>query len=358
LHLFNYAYFSASEIIPNHTLQGKWNRSLFFISIFQFLQSLPKMRFFEFLLSLHRCFSLASLFFVLMAQVIHGLGNEMESVLDVLRESSDASELFNAGYVNFAELEQASMDHLLPQGYDITESLRNTPMPKLGTSRLGQILTRFYEESMGGTETIDKLNSIKINSIYKTLEGEFDFEAISKKPNRLKVTATNETGTMILAYNGSEGWSKGFNEESPRVVQDPHQLRRLSKDARFNSHLLYPFQKGKAYEYLGVLREADRICHLIRVHTKEQFILDYYIDVETFLEVKLLQIDKLGHFEETELYYSDYKLVEGIPIPYRIETYIAGEWDSLFTAESVELNAGIFNWMFNFSSDDFPKKSF
>ena len=118
---------------------------------------------------------------------------------------------------------------------------------------------------------------------------------------------------MILAYNGAEGWSKKFNEAPPQLVRDAHQLRRLSKDARFFSHLLYPFQKGKAYEYLGVLREADRICHLIRVHTQEQFVLDYYIDVETFLEVKLLQIDKLGHFEETELYYSDYRLVEGIP---------------------------------------------
>ena len=340
----------------NYALQGKWNRGLLFVSIFQFLQSLPKMRFLEFLLSLHRRFSSVCLSFVLIAQVIYGTGNETMSVLDFLSESSDASESFNAGYANFTDLEQASIDRLLPQGYEMTESLRDTPMPKLGKSRLGQILTRFYEESMGGAETIDKLNSIKINSIYKTLGGEFDFEAISKKPNRLKVTATNDTGKMILAYNGSVGWSKKSNEASPRVVRDAHQLRRLSKDARFNSHLLYPFQKGKAYEYLGVLREADRICHLIRVHTQEQFVLDYYIDVETFLEVKLLQIDKLGHFEETELYYSDYKLVEGIPFAFRIETYIAGEWDSLFIAESVELNVGIFNWMFNFASEDFSQK--
>ena len=69
--------------------------------------------------------------------------------LDLLNESSDVSESFNGRYASFADLEQASIDHLLPQGYEMTESLRNTPMPKLGKSRLGQILTRFYEESMG-----------------------------------------------------------------------------------------------------------------------------------------------------------------------------------------------------------------
>ena len=174
------------------------------------------MRFLEFLLSLYRFFSSVCLSFVLIAQVTYAASNETSIVLDLLSESSDASESFNTGYSNFADLEQASIDRLLPQGYEMTESLRNTPMPKLGKSRLGQILTRFYEESMGGADTIDKLNSIKINSIYKTLGGEFDFEAISKKPNRLKVTATNDTGKMILAYNGSVGWSKNFDEASPQ----------------------------------------------------------------------------------------------------------------------------------------------
>ena len=66
----------------NHALQGKWNRGLLFVLLFQFLQSLPKMRFLEFLLSLHRCFSSVCLSFVLIAQVIYGTGNETTSVLD------------------------------------------------------------------------------------------------------------------------------------------------------------------------------------------------------------------------------------------------------------------------------------
>lgn len=289
-----------------------------------------------------------------MAQVVYGVKDETEKP-EVPSDGPVSDEVI-VDNLNFAELEQASVDRLLPPGYEISKSLRNTPMPKLSNSRLGQILTRFYTESMGGSENLDKLNSIRMDSIYKTLDGEFKFESISKKPNKLKVTIANKAGKLVIAYNGSDAWQKDTGSDLPQIIRDEHQLRRLAIDAQFSSHLLYPFQKGKAYEYLGVLRESDRICHLIRVHTQEQFILDYYIDVENFFEVKLLQVDKLGHFKETELYYSDHELVEGIPFAHRIETFVDGEWNSLLNVKSVELNKGLFNWMFDVESGDFPEK--
>lgn len=306
------------------------------------------MHFIAFLKGLHGCFLLVCLLsLVLLVHIMYG--DDGAGIMP-LAPTGPAPQ---ADYLNFADLEEASINQLLPEGFEVTEFLRNTPMPKLSKSRLGQILSRFYEESMGGAKNFAKLNSIRISALCTTLSGEYVHEAISKKPNMLKVKMSNEVGEVVIAYNGTEAWKKMLFTNAPELILNENELRRLAMDAQFTSYLLYPFQKGKAFEYLGVLRESDRICHRIRVHTQEQFVLDYFIDVETFRAIKLLQVDKLGHFGETELYFSDYKLIDGIPFAYRIESFINGEWHSVFQAESIELNVGLFDWMFDLRSEDF-----
>lgn len=312
------------------------------------LQPYLGMHFIGFLKGLHRCFSFLCLpCLVLLVQIMYG---DDGAGLTPFAETDPAPQ---ADYLDFPDLEEASINQLLPEGFEVTEFLRNTPMPKLSKSRLGQILSRFYEESMGGAENFAKLNSVRIIALYNTLNGEYAHEAISKKPNMLKVKISNKAGDMVIAYNGTEAWKKMLLKNTPELILNEHELRRLAVDAEFTSYLLYPFQKGKAFEYLGILRESDRICHRIRVHTQEQFVLDYFIDVETFRAIKLLQVDKLGHFGETELYFSDYRMIEGIPFAYRIESFIKGDWHSVFQAESIELNVGLFDWMFDFRGEDY-----
>ena len=254
---------------------------------------------------------------------------------------------FNTSDIN--SLEQDSLKNLLPEGLELTETLRNTSMPKLKNSRLGQILSRYYNESMGGSDNWNKINSLKVSATYKENSKEYKYDSLARKPNLVKITIDKDEGNYVVAYNGKAGWEKSSNKSDPKEINNKERLRQLSNDSIFMNYLLYPFRKNKSYEYLGVIREAEVICHKIRVHTEADFVMDYYIDVKSYLEVKVVQQDKTSYFEKIELVMSDHKLVEGIYFPFKVETYVEGNFRSVLVIEEVEVNPGIMNWMFDYN---------
>ena len=244
------------------------------------------------------------------------------------------------------DLEKQSIYTLLPDGSELTNKLRNEPIPELKGSILGQILSRFYKESTGGLENWKDVNSVAMSSKYKNAEGEFKHRIIAKKPDFIKVSIYMSNGVYLKSFDGNHGWEKFPTEQKAKLIRDEQSLRRLANDSRFMNHLLYPFKKGKAYEYMGIVRESDSVCHKIRVHTEKHFIMDYFIDVETYLEVKVVQTDSMGYFDRVELNISGHKIIEGMPFPIKVETYINGSWNSEMIMEKIETNVGLVNWMF------------
>lgn len=244
------------------------------------------------------------------------------------------------------DLEKRSINALLPDGSELTNKLRNEPMPELKGSILGQILSRFYEASTGGLENWENVNSVEIISKYKNVEGDFKYRMIAKKPDFIKVSIHKINGVYLKSYDGNKGWEKFPIEQKAKLIRDGQSLRRLANDSIFMNHLLYPFKKGKAFEYIGIVRESDSICHKIRVHTDRQFTMDYFIDIETYLEVKVVQTDSMGYFDSVELYISGHRIIDGMSFPIEVKTYINGTWNSDLIMEKIETNVGIVNWMF------------
>ena len=72
-----------------------------------------------------------------------------------------------SGGSNLAPL---SANQLIPEGVSITRSLIESAMPELKQSKLGKILTRYYNYCLGGAENWDAIYSIKVSAELRTAD--------------------------------------------------------------------------------------------------------------------------------------------------------------------------------------------
>lgn len=227
----------------------------------------------------------------------------------------------------------------------ITIILQQTPMPELGEGRLAKILTRYYQEGLGGPENWDEISSLKVSGTLKLKDGEYELNAFQKKPDLIKMTIRGNQRDLVLGYDGETAWQKLPGRENKTEPMPEEEARRFKHSAHFGNHLLYPFASGKQMEYIDTVPAEGAICHQIRVTLDSGYQVDYYIDIRTYLEIRVQNTD-LRNGTTNSVVYKDYIREFGMPIAKQVESYENGEWVSSLTLHEVKINAGVIPWMF------------
>lgn len=245
------------------------------------------------------------------------------------------------------DIETASINQLLPEGVLITQSLIDSPMPMLKNSKLGKLLTRYYNKCLGGADNWQTIKSIKISANLDTIMGIYQYEAFIKNPNLYKISISSEGSTDIVAFDGNSKWQKHSTEEEDFFPEISPEMKRTIYEPELATFLLYPLQKGKAFQYIGTVREFNTVCHHLRLFSEQGYLIDYFIDVESYFIVTVQIIDTLKEFSPVLIRYSDHRLVEGVYFAHNIESFLDGQWDSTLNVQSITFNSGVANWMFN-----------
>lgn len=233
---------------------------------------------------------------------------------------------------------------MLPENA-ITPRLRQTAMPDLGDGRLASILSRYYKDALGGAENWENISSLKVSGSFQLESGEFSMTALQKKPNLIKMTLRRKQQELVLAYDGTDAWQHRPSSDVEAVLMEPDEAHRFIHGAQFGNYLLYPYAEGKSIVYLDTVPVEGSICHQIRVTLENGFQVDYFIDIRSYLEVKVDNTD-LQRGVKSELIYADYTRENGIPVARKVESYEDGEWVSTLTLDEAKVNAGVVPWMF------------
>ena len=239
-----------------------------------------------------------------------------------------------------------STNELLPEGVFITQSLIDSAMPELRQSQLGKILTRYYRRCLGGADNWEAINSFKISAELDTKGGKYQYESIVKKPNFYKIAISSEETTNIVAFDGNNKWQKQISGEEwsyPKIAPNWH---RMIHEPELATYFLYPMQTGKTYQYEGTVRELNTVCFKVSLLTKQGYLIDYYIDVESYCIISIKIIDRLKEFSPVIIEYSDHRLVDGVYFAHKIKYYVDGQWDSTLNVKNITTNVGAANWMF------------
>jgi hypothetical protein len=64
-------------------------------------------------------------------------------------------------------------------------------------------------------------------------------------------------------------------------------------------------------------------------------------------------IDRLEEFSPVLIRYFDYRLIDGIYLAHKIESFINEQWDSILKVNSAATNVGTASWMFDLKENTF-----
>jgi hypothetical protein len=225
--------------------------------------------------------------------------------------------------------------------------VRQTAMPELDDTRLGKILERYYSQGLGGSENWSKIESVRSFGTLRLKDNLHELAAYQKKPSFMKmvIRGVNGRGELTLGYNGARAWKLYPKLKGKGVEMEAAEARLFIHTAGFGNHLLYPYQAGKSVAYVDTVPLEGNICHQVRVTLETDFQVDYFIDIRTFLELKVVSLDLQTQATNT-IIYRDHIRVSGIPISRTVISYDDGEWSSELTIKEVKVNSGVMPWMF------------
>jgi hypothetical protein len=151
---------------------------------------------------------------------------------------------------------------------------------------------------------------------------ELDYAQVNKRPNLYRSDATLQGMTMVQAYDGKEAWQifpfQGRLDPDKMSADD---AKSLIDSADFDGPLVDYKTKGSTVEYLGVEDVDGTPAHKLKLTQKSGDVHYYYFDVDHFLEIRVVsQRTVRGSQISTETDIGNYEQVEGVYIPFSVET--------------------------------------
>lgn len=179
-------------------------------------------------------------------------------------------------------------------------------------------------DAKGGLEALHALKAVKVTGKMLVNEGkiEFGYSQTRKRPGAVRTEASLQGMTMVQAYDGSEGWQiSPFQGRKDPEKMSADDTKSLIEDAEIEGSLIDWKEKGSTVEYLGTEDVDGTLAHKLKVTRKNGDINYVYLDPDHFLEIRIVsQRIERGSQVETETDLSDYEKVNGVYLPFSIDS--------------------------------------
>ncbi len=176
-------------------------------------------------------------------------------------------------------------------------------------------------QAKGGVEKIKAIRTLRATG--KLQQGGFTVQVAtdSMAPNLLRQNFTIQGMTQIQAYDGNVGWKiSPFEGRKDPQLMGEEELREIVEDADFYGPLVDYRAKGNKIEYIGKDTVDGDDVHRLKVTLKNGDIYYYYLDPETFLEIRTEKVQFIrGAVRESVIECGSYKLVAGVYMPFTYE---------------------------------------
>jgi hypothetical protein len=223
-----------------------------------------------------------------------------------------------------------------------------SPMDTTGLdSSLARVLQNYYRRNFVSEENWALVESLRFDGTLDLAQGSLRFTAFKKKPNLCKIVLYSLGGSrIIMSYDGEDAWQLNTREADAQAVDMPKtEALNFIRDAPTGGPLLYPLQLGKKIELLGV-SSFDGECYYelaITLPSGEQ--IRSFLDMTNFAEVRQITRNHLTGKEEVNTY-SDFRLIDGIRVPF--STILTVEEEKMHESrfERVQVDLGLATWMF------------
>ena len=193
-----------------------------------------------------------------------------------------------------------------------------------------QLVTKNVE-AKGGAEALRELGAVKLTGKLLVNQGQMElgFSQTKKRPGTVRTEVMLQGMTAINAYDGTEGWRiSPFQGRKDPEKMSADDTKSLIEESEIDGPLVNWKEKGSTVDYLGTEDVDGTQAHKLKVTRKNGDIQYVYLEPEHFLEIRVLsQRTERGAQVEVETDYSDYEKVNGVFLPFSIESGKRGSND-------------------------------
>jgi hypothetical protein len=222
------------------------------------------------------------------------------------------------------------------------------PGPRLAAEDAQKIIEQ-YRKALAGGKTLEHLQTLSLDgSIHANGDeqpGTYTFRV--KQPNRYYLEIRMDGQTLIEAYNGKSAWHVTGNGETATLLgQEALQLE--AAGWYYNSRLQALAKKKIGAAYKGISSIRGREAQQVELTFPTGVEWEVYFDTQTHL---IVEEKATIAGMPLEMYYDDYRSVNGLKVPYKIEVHRGREVHAVsltHTATNETVGERVF---------DFPKKS-
>src|SRR5215813_8270329 len=187
-------------------------------------------------------------------------------------------------------------------------------------------------DAKGGMDKLNALQSVRMSGklLVNGATIELGFVTVVKRPHSIRYEAQLQGLTQVQAYDGAQAWQ--INPFQGR--KDPEKLsaddaKGLGEDAADFTGALVDYQgKGYKLDYLGTEDIDGTEAHKLRVTRPNGDVAYVYLDPDYFLEIRTVN-RRIEHGipNETITDFGDYEKVNGVYLPFALESYQKGSSD-------------------------------
>ncbi len=146
-----------------------------------------------------------------------------------------------------------------------------------------------------------------------------------KRPRKMRFELQFNGKTAIQVYDGANGWK--LRPFLNRLEVEPYtadEMKIASMQADLDGPLVDYAAKGTRVELASTEKVEGRDTYKLKLTMKDGHATHVWIDAQTFLEAKMegqpRRLDGTEH--PVEVYFRDYRPVNGLQIPYVLETQV------------------------------------
>lgn len=212
----------------------------------------------------------------------------------------------------------------------------------LGAPSLAQTADELVARNLdarGGAEKLRAVQAMKLTGTLTAGGMTFPVTILAARPNLTRQETRVEGQTVIQAFDGERAWvvnPMAGSAEPQEIPGPPAQRTKMQGD--FDGPLVDYRQKGHRIELVGPDTVQGVAAMQLRLTRKDGVVQQIWLDATTGLEVKsAAEIVQGGQTIRIETLPSDYRTVNGLKVPFVIQTIVNGQPQSSIKLEAVDL---------------------
>ena len=197
-------------------------------------------------------------------------------------------------------------------------------------------------QARGGAEKLKSVQSMKSTATMTMGPGmEAPGVLLQKRPGMARLEFTVQGLTAVQAYDGKNAWQiMPFTGKKDPELMSADEAKETEEMADLDGPLVDYKSKGHQVELLGKEKIEGTDAYKLKVSLKNGDIQTFYIDADSFLEIKEeTKRTVRGTEQVVESSIGDYKEVNGIIYPFAMESGLKGSPQKMkLTISKIELN--------------------